>query len=751
MNRSLMSQIKCVFSGLKREQRPSFFWLSVLYAGYFLFFNIFLHVNHGINEWAEFLIFIHGWMTVPILTILAVSALEYLRQRSFKENQAFYPVVLLANLLCWVIALWGLRLLTIKTDGCLTLLCVLNALDQQIPSWQTGQWTAGGVSFYFWQGVVLIFILIHVLALATIKLMGGFLTTDYTSRKLSDILWGVLFVGLGLIGLNFSGFRFEKFFLFLASALFALLSIFHKKMISFQPTRTGMRVMTAICTLAIIFLVFDPGFAYDRHHQNHLLGPVTDLLNGKSPLVDINCQYGVLIIYFLKLAFSWLPFSYQGFNLLVTVTYAGLYLGLYAFLRYLLRSVVLAIATLCLIIMTHFFATMGEAGAYPSIGPLRFGLPYLILFLTMVPLRYPHARRLALWLEGAVLALASAWSFETCVYTTTTYLAIAVYEGMVRYQNIRQLAVSMLERLASVSVLGLCLHLWVAFDIQARSGQWPHGSYYVDYLFLYSTVGFGSMVIAPWSPWLWFIMIPLVSLFIIFYTMVWSGSKNCPPEFSLVSGLCGLAIGQFTYFLGRSHPNNLFHISIPIICLAAFWLFYAGRQEGNSAKKFYPWLIYGGYVAAFFLFFNILPQTIKKIQAKIVHYGQFQNNFASLLTRKPTNGRVAEAVFLVDKYARDKSRIAIFISADDTTEVLMLTQKTHVFPFNYALQANLLAKERERVVNFVHPLKEGDIIFVSKDYSDLQARVVFRLQKQFRFVPREIAPSGMVAFELRRS
>jgi len=747
-----MTQIKLLLSGLNKEDRFAFFCLSVLYAGYFLFFNIFIHVNPGINERAEFLMFVLGWLTVPVLVILSMGGLEYLRQRSFAGQRLFYPILLLANLLFWVIAIWSLRLLSMETEGCYSAACIFKALDQQIPSWQTGEFTAGGLSFHCWQAVAGGFFIINGLVLGTMRLAGGILLkTDYTSGKLSDILYLALFIGLGLLGINFSGFRFGNFYFALLVGLLAFVSIFHQYILNWHPGRKGMTVIHCGLISLTVFLVFDPGFTYDRHHQNHMLGPVADLMNGKAPLVDINCQYGVGIIYFLKWMFAWLPFSYQGFNFLVTLTYLGLYIMVYVLLWYLLKSVPLAIFTFLIVLTTNFLATVGEAAAYPSIGALRFGLPYFILLSAILRNTQPRSRQVSFAIEAAVVAVASVWSFETFVYTIATYLAIVVYEWTAGYSNILQLLASIVKRLSGVVVLTFCVHLWLAWDIHSRSGQWPHWAYYLDYLFLYSTAGFGGMLIAPWTPWLLFIMIPLMSLLAIFHKMFWSGAKNCPLEFNLIVGLCGLATVQFTYFLGRSHPNNFFHISIPVICLAAFWLVYASRQEERLPTKFYPLFVYGCYFAAFFLFLNVLPQTATKIQTKLAKYAKFHDHCESFARRKPTDNKVAAAVALVEKFAGDKSRVAIFLSADDTTEVLMLTKKTHVFPFNYALQANLLKSEQERVLNFAHSLKEGDIIFVSKDYSDLQARVVFKLQEEFLFVPREITPEGIVAFELRHS
>ena len=79
----------------------------------------------------------------------------------------------------------------------------------------------------------------------------------------------------------------------------------------------------------------------------------------------------------------------------------------------------------------------------------------------------------------------------------------------------------------------------------------------------------------------------------------------------------------------------------------------------------------------------------------------------------------------------------------------MLSGKANVFPFNDALQANSLNSVKRRVLNFPHHLKAGDIIFVAKDFSDLPAFVVLKLQKEFKFITKEITPHGIFAIELK--
>ena len=179
-----------------------------------------------------------------------------------------------------------------------------------------------------------------------------------------------------------------------------------------------------------------------------------------------------------------------------------------------------------------------------------------------------------------------------------------------------------------------------------------------------------------------------------------------------------------------------------------FWAAYLFKEsDANWAPR--RSFLAAGYFALFFLSVNALPQTFEKIKGKIRDYGSFSETLNSLFSRAPSNAKTAEALALVEKYARDQKQIAIFISPDDSTETLVLSGKTHIYPYNYILQERTLEPAKTRLLTFHPSLKEGDVIFVSSEYSDLQARLVSDLQRRFRFIPIEKTPHNILAVRLK--
>jgi hypothetical protein len=128
-------------------------------------------------------------------------------------------------------------------------------------------------------------------------------------------------------------------------------------------------------------------------HHDYYLGPVNDMAHGRTMLVDIWAQYGVGVYYALLAALSVLPFNHGGLVLLLSTLMAAQYVLVYATLRTAIRSTALVIAAVTAAVMTNIFATIGSYVGYPSAGPLRFGLPYLVVAAAVAAARWPqHAR-----------------------------------------------------------------------------------------------------------------------------------------------------------------------------------------------------------------------------------------------------------------------------------------------------------------------------------------------------------------------
>ena len=97
---------------------------------------------------------------------------------------------------------------------------------------------------------------------------------------------------------------------------------------------------------------------------------------------------------------------------------------MYAVLRIGCRQPLYALLGTLVCLVAAIVSGVGPNVGYPSTGPLRFAIPWMLVMLAALR---AGRRKGSFVLEGsmlAVVALASIWSVETFVYTVGTYLAV---------------------------------------------------------------------------------------------------------------------------------------------------------------------------------------------------------------------------------------------------------------------------------------------------------------------------------------
>jgi hypothetical protein len=515
-----------------------------------------------------------------------------------------------------------------------------------------------------------------------------------------------------------------------------------------RPARRVSMLADAAVLLLMAGLVLDPRWPVTSSHVHHYgfyLGPVNDLLHGKSLLVDINCQYGVLVVYFLAMVFGagLFPFSYPGFSALLAVLLIAQYALVFALLRHSLKSQGLAVSVLFLILGVTFFSQSGLANL-PSVGPLRFGLAYLVLAAAWLRHRYPRHEGWSWALAHGLVGVASAWSMETFLYTLAAHGGVLVWERALDGAGMRSVVCRIARSLSRTLGAILLVQLLLALHILWRSGEWPHWSRYLDYVALYSVEEFGTFLIDPWSPWALYIAVYFASAAALVCRARWAADPGSLSRSGVVAGMTTFGMAQFTYFLGRSHPNNLHHIAIPSLFLAAYWIGELGRTP-SVPHRFAATARYGACAAAVFLAIHCTPyvgaQWEHSALADLLAGGRAAGSaLAEYGSPAATSPGAVEAVGLVARHAADKERVALFLEPDLTTEALVLSGKAHVFPLSHAPQDQLLQTARLRALLYAYDLRNGDCVFLAKDTSllnQIQRQLLERLRSEFTFTPVE--------------
>ena len=303
------------------------------------------------------------------------------------------------------------------------------------------------------------------------------------------------------------------------------------------------------------------------HHHDFYLGPVNAVMHGRPMLDGTWSQYGVGVMDALRAMFAVVPFGYGGLALIVGLLTAAQYVLVYATLRMATGSQLLVAAILAAEVVAHILGLDVSYLAVPSTSPLRFGLPYVVVALAVLAARYPARARAARIGEVVVLAISAVWSFESFVYTAATFgLIVIVTELAAGPGSLRRvLRAGAIAAGACVAAVGIYTVLVILLSGGAHWGP------YLDYLHLYSVDGFGQLPIVFFSPG------PVMGA-VIFLTVVGTvhlartrSPAATAPQLAALAGFGGMALGTFTYYLGRSHPTNLLNILLPTVVLGGLW------------------------------------------------------------------------------------------------------------------------------------------------------------------------------------
>ncbi len=719
-------------NGMNPAEAMSMMLLALSYGAFFFLLNLLPYVGQRITRSVEWAIFLAGWVTVPLLSLGTVLALHGLKRRFLQGVESFYSGLAFLHLIFWACAIWSLYLGLVSP-----------------------------------QGLVLLFVLLQLLAVLLIHRLPGWEKTSAWQSWLHR-LYAVSPLLLGLALLNFTGADLSGYYPLVAVAALGLTLLVLLGAERLHAILGG-RILDALVIFVLILLISNPQFTVNPSEALHLdfyMGPVNDLLAGKSLLVNVACQYGVLVIYFLAAIFKsgLFPPSWAGLSFVIEMLYILQFAAIYFLLKAILKRAWAAILALGVILVLNYFATMEDAVGFPSIGPLRFGLVYLLLVTELLRNKYPKIRRLALVFESIIVGLAFAWSFETCIYVVCTFFALVVFEGFVQSFSLRDWVHHVLQRFGLALLAVFATQALLTADVYLRSGQLPNWEYYFEYLVVYGLGELGAYQITLWSPWVVIVLIYFGSLIAMTYQYVLRGKREQVTEGTLVFGLTAFGIMQFTYFLGRSHPNNLYHISVPAIFVVSYWIVQITGQRSDIPRGFRFSFLYVSCYALLLMLFAVGPQVAPKLTESGLYSVfesvprlfegksiEWEDRLQSVFHPVPSRVETNEVIYLVKKYAPDKQRIQLYVEPDIGIEALMLTRKGNIYAVSDPIQDDLTPSARRQAMKLEPAPQVGDILFLSKDgvrLHPLQRDILGNLCRGFYFTELESTAHGYHAVRL---
>jgi hypothetical protein len=509
------------------------------------------------------------------------------------------------------------------------------------------------------------------------------------------------------------------------------------------------------------------------HHHDPYLGPVNDMAHGRTMLVATWSGYGVGVCYALLFALSVLPLSHGGLVLLLSALMAAQYVLVYATLRLAVRSQALVIAAVAAAVMANVFGEVHSYVVYPSVGPLRFGLPYLVVAAAVAAARWPqHARAMRVG-QLVVIAIAAVWSFETYVYTAVTWFALVALLAFGPARAGLRVFVRELAVAVAVSVGGV---LALTIGTRVLAGAWPDWAGYTAYFSLMSVGEWGHHSLDFWSPGL--LMAAVIFLFAVGVVAVARDERvrASGPVLAGLAGFTGLASATFTYFLGESLAAQLPVLLVPLCALGCLWasIFLAPAEQGRRASRVVPIAV--ALVAAASLFVFSLPVAVPKwhqtafAQAVPFADGHLPGNGGPSLRasledlwagRTPEESIVDNGAKLLQRYDPGDGPALVLVPqvrdriwvGNVTTEILLKVHRIDLLPISNPEGDSLfMSRVWPRVVAAIDTVPDGTILLTSTLQPQAGVPILQRargeLQQRFDFQVLETTPDGLQVIRL---
>lgn len=291
--------------------------------------------------------------------------------------------------------------------------------------------------------------------------------------------------------------------------------------IRYQPP---LWLITIVLIPLIIGSVLKP---IDYHHYISFAGAAFDVLKGKQLLVDTPSIYGYLSIHFIAAVLKHVGVTLRSFHFLNMGLFAGYFILACLVIFKLVKNRLWALAIAIMWISLPTIFSYHSVSFPPQIGPLRFGLSLLVIAaLAYLPVR------LAVILGSLFSAVALFWSAETAIYVIPAWLVTLLVFG----KRDRLVGLGLLTMVGSLIYLllrsnGFSFGRFVEFASSIQGGVVAlpipfFGNYYLAVMVLI----LGVVAIAyHWQPLMVFLTVH------------------------------NLAI--FSYFVSRSHENNIVNLS----------------------------------------------------------------------------------------------------------------------------------------------------------------------------------------------
>jgi hypothetical protein len=332
------------------------------------------------------------------------------------------------------------------------------------------------------------------------------------------------------------------------------------------------------------------------HHVDILMGAINAAAHGRTVLVDMTSQYGMLwpqiaavltaplsvastshffaALVLIQFGFVYLALARKtgfgsGWLVLFFAAFIGLSHPLFAPVPFNLRGELVAV-------LKYAFACVPT---YYQWVPLR--TVWGAVFIWLVPLCSGPQRKWAVPLGYALAAIAVLWNVDQGLVVLVAWTGQNVYRELHRWRGERGAVLRHAALQVSLLLLtGACA--WLGYSVFAllRAGEWPRWGELLRFQDIFYRSGFFMVPMRGVELWQAVVAVHLVT---IAWCMrrVLRGEQSADATWKLYLALYGM--GVFTYYQGRSLPEFLPTAFFPTVLLACVWV-----HDGMIALRSVP-------------------------------------------------------------------------------------------------------------------------------------------------------------------
>lgn len=324
-----------------------------------------------------------------------------------------------------------------------------------------------------------------------------------------------------------------------------------------------------------------------RDNFNVILGTVNQVVHGRTVLVDVTSQYGILYPYLAAAALKAFGTSISTVSLL----FAALSFLSLAFLALAVsRALGFSLLSFCLC-----FAIVGSAhpfiyaavlnkdpyllAPYYAYLPIRVLFGTFMLYFSKVYLDSPSVKK---YLAGAAIAgLAVIWNIDTGVVVALSWLALLAFQSFSQ----KPLSVRLLFKLAGhllvIAFFAAVAAALYGFYAKARSGAFPDWGQASRYQAVFYSTGFMMLRMKLLALWQLPILVYLLAIYKSMRRLL-GGSTSADDRWQFFVAVYGLGI--FSYYQGRSHIFCLTAVVYPAVLLASLWAYRLISSSGTAGE-----------------------------------------------------------------------------------------------------------------------------------------------------------------------